>query len=137
MQKRAGRNRHCVIFSCLESPISKTSQIMEQSYKNCQSCGMPMKRDEKGGGSNADGTKSMMYCSHCYQNGQFVLPDISVAEMQARVQGKDRGVWDARFSRRSIYPENSEAGTMAKPRFLERDKVTSLAWLNGLRAAAR
>jgi len=51
---------------------------MEQSYKNCQSCGMPMKRDEKGGGSNADGTKSMMYCSHCYQNGQFVLPDIFV-----------------------------------------------------------
>ena len=61
---------------------------MEQSYKNCQSCGMPMKRDEKGGGSNADGTKSMMYCSHCYQNGQFVLPDISVEEMQARVREK-------------------------------------------------
>ena len=29
-----------------------------------------------------------MYCSHCYQNGQFVLPDISVAEMQARVRDK-------------------------------------------------
>jgi len=22
---------------------------MEQSYKNCQSCGMPLKKDEKGG----------------------------------------------------------------------------------------
>ena len=49
---------------------------------------MPMKRDEKGGGTNADGTQSTMYCSHCYQNGQFVLPDISVAEMQARVRDK-------------------------------------------------
>ncbi len=45
---------------------------------------MPLKRDEKRGGTNADGTRSTMYCSHCYQNGQFVLPDISVTEMQAR-----------------------------------------------------
>ena len=49
---------------------------------------MPMKRDEKGGGTNADGTRCTMYCSHCYQNGQFVLPDISVTEMQARVREK-------------------------------------------------
>jgi Putative zinc ribbon domain len=49
---------------------------------------MPMKPDEKGGGTNADGTRSMMYCSHCYQNGQFVLPDISVTEMQAQVREK-------------------------------------------------
>lgn len=61
---------------------------MNQAYKNCQSCGMPLKRDEKGGGTNADGTRSTMYCSHCYQNGQFVLPDISVTEMQARVREK-------------------------------------------------
>ena len=49
---------------------------------------MQLKRDEKGGGTNADGTRSTMYCSHCYQNGQFVLPDISVTEMQARVREK-------------------------------------------------
>jgi len=36
---------------------------MDASYKNCQSCGMPLKRDEKGGGTNADGSKSVMYCS--------------------------------------------------------------------------
>jgi hypothetical protein len=29
-----------------------------------------------------------MYCSHCYENGQFVPPDISVTEMQARVREK-------------------------------------------------
>ena len=45
-----------------------------------------MKRDEKGGGTNANGTRSTMYCSHCYENGQFVLPDISATEMQARVR---------------------------------------------------
>src|SRR6266481_5254422 len=59
-----------------------------RTYKNCQSCGMPMRRDEKGGGTNADGSKSAMYCSHCYEAGRFTLPDISPAEMQQRVKGK-------------------------------------------------
>lgn len=49
---------------------------------------MPLHRDEKGGGSNADGSKSTLYCSHCYENGKFVLPDITVAQMQERVKGK-------------------------------------------------
>jgi len=35
--------------------MSKYSEKMEKVYKNCQSCGMPLKRDEQGGGTNADG----------------------------------------------------------------------------------
>ena len=58
------------------------------SYKHCQSCGMPMRRDEKGGGTNADGSKSPMYCSHCYEGGQFKLPHISADEMQAAGEGQ-------------------------------------------------
>jgi len=61
---------------------------MQTTYKNCQSCGMPLKRDEQGGGTNADGSKSLVYCSHCYQRGIFVLPDITVTQMQERVQQK-------------------------------------------------
>jgi len=61
---------------------------MEAHYKNCQSCGMPLKRDEKGGGTENDGSKSIMYCSNCYQDGKFTLPDITVDEMKARVKGK-------------------------------------------------
>ena len=68
--------------------IHSVLNAMNQAYKNCQSCGMPLKRDEKGGGTEADGTRSTMYCSHCYENGQFVVPDISVTEMQARVREK-------------------------------------------------
>ena len=49
---------------------------------------MPLKRDEQGGGTDSDGAKSTVYCSHCYQCGQFVLPDISVEEMQTRVRQK-------------------------------------------------
>ena len=61
---------------------------MKTAYKNCQSCGMPMKRDEKGGGTNADGSKSTVYCSRCYEVGKFIRPDISVTEMQALVKDK-------------------------------------------------
>ena len=58
--------------------------------KNCQSCGMPLKRDELGGGTEADGSKSAKFCSHCYQEGKFVLPDLTADEMKLRVKAKLR-----------------------------------------------
>ena len=61
---------------------------MTKSYQNCQSCGMPLSRDEQGGGTERDGSKSTMYCSHCYADGQFTLPDITMNEMKERVKGK-------------------------------------------------
>ncbi len=54
--------------------------------KNCQSCSMPMKKDPQGGGTNTDGTKSVEYCSYCYQAGQFTEPDITCDEMVAKVK---------------------------------------------------
>jgi hypothetical protein len=56
--------------------------------KNCQSCGMPLSKDEKGGGAEKNGQKSDMYCSHCYENGEFVLPNLTVDEMKQRVHDK-------------------------------------------------
>ncbi len=62
---------------------------MEKIYKNCQSCGMPLKKDENGGGTNLDGSKSTMYCSKCYEGGAFKNPTIdSAEEMQKLVKGK-------------------------------------------------
>ncbi|HEV2843185.1 MAG TPA: zinc ribbon domain-containing protein [Chthoniobacterales bacterium] len=42
---------------------------MTKTNKNCQSCGMPLKKSPGGGGTNADGTISTIYCSYCYENG--------------------------------------------------------------------
>jgi hypothetical protein len=56
----------------------------------CQSCGMPLSRDQLGGGTNADGSRSTEYCSHCYQEGRFTEPNISVDEMMAKVEAKLR-----------------------------------------------
>ena len=61
---------------------------MPSTYKNCQSCGMPMSRDSEGGGTNADGSKSTMYCSHCWAKGRFTMPDLTASQMQERVKGR-------------------------------------------------
>ena len=63
---------------------------MDARHKNCQSCGMPMSRDAEGGGTNADGSKSAMYCSHCFAGGRFTSPDLTVGQMQDRVREKLR-----------------------------------------------
>lgn len=59
---------------------------MERAYKYCQSCGMHMKRDTHGGGTNADGSKNTMYCSHCYRDGAFTMRNISVDDMKERTR---------------------------------------------------
>lgn len=45
-----------------------------ETNKFCQSCGYPMNKDKKGGGSNADGSINFKFCSMCYANGQFLSP---------------------------------------------------------------
>ena len=54
----------------------------------CQSCGMPLKADPKKGGSNADGTRSLTYCSYCYQDGKLVNPEMTIDEMRTLIVKK-------------------------------------------------
>ncbi|WP_431686723.1 zinc ribbon domain-containing protein [Hahella sp. NBU794] len=49
----------------------------------CQSCGMPMKQDPKGGGTESDGGLSEKYCSYCFVDGAFTQPSFSAQDMQA------------------------------------------------------
>ena len=45
----------------------------------CQSCGMPMTREEMQG-TEADGSRSEDYCAYCYKDGAFVQ-DCTMEEM--------------------------------------------------------
>ena len=45
-----------------------------KAYKFCQSCGYPLKKDKKGGGSEKNGSSSKKYCSMCYEEGEFTTP---------------------------------------------------------------
>ena len=52
-----------------------------KTYKFCQCCGFPLKNDKKGGGTEKDGSKSIKYCSMCYEDGEFLIPsEIDSAE---------------------------------------------------------
>lgn len=46
----------------------------------CESCGMPLMTDQDTG-TEADGTVSGRYCTHCYQNGAFTEPSLTREEM--------------------------------------------------------
>lgn len=60
-----------------------------KNYKLCQSCGMPLKKDKMGGGTNIDGSKSILYCSYCYVHGRFQNIEIDTPKkMQAFIKGK-------------------------------------------------
>jgi len=61
---------------------------MNDKYTHCQSCGMPLKKSPNGGGTDADGSISTMYCAYCYENGAFVNPDWTATRMQAFVKDK-------------------------------------------------
>lgn len=49
---------------------------------------MPLNKDPKGGGTNADGSVSTTYCSYCYENGKFLQPDVNAQEMREFVINK-------------------------------------------------
>lgn len=78
---------------------------MKNQVKLCQSCGMPLDKDPNNGGTNADKSKSNMYCSYCYKDGKFLDEGISL-------QGKIEKNVQIAIKRMNI-PEN-EARRMAE-----------------------
>ena len=46
----------------------------------CQSCGMPLTKPEDFG-TTATGFRQNDYCFHCFEDGKFVQPESSLAEM--------------------------------------------------------
>ena len=52
----------------------------------CQSCSMALRKPEDFG-TNADGSRSDGYCTHCFQNGRFTDPDRTLEQMIERVAG--------------------------------------------------
>ncbi len=52
---------------------------MESKAIICQSCGMPMQKDDDFG-TNADGTKSGEYCLFCFMDGGFTDEGITMEQ---------------------------------------------------------
>ena len=64
------------------------SNMSDMEGQVCQSCGMPMSKDPAGGGTEINGSKTQEYCSHCYQNGGFTMPDRTAEGMVERVRAR-------------------------------------------------
>ena len=43
---------------------------------------MPLSKDPEKGGTEKDSSKSLMYCSYCYKNGEFTQPDFTATDMK-------------------------------------------------------
>ena len=53
--------------------------------KFCESCGMPMGETDEMYGTELNGSKSTDYCMHCYENGAFTNPNLTLTEQIASV----------------------------------------------------
>ena len=58
--------------------------LAEPNVPVCQSCNMEIFEDSDFG-TEANETLSVEYCTHCYQEGAFVDPDLTVDQMSAIV----------------------------------------------------
>lgn len=58
---------------------------------------MPLSKDEKGGGTEANDSKSTEYCSKCYEKGKFTEPNITMEGMMEKVRGKMREMHIPKF----------------------------------------
>lgn len=84
---------------------------------------MPLSKDVLGGGSNADGSLSSEYCSHCYKNGMFAQPNITAEEMTRLVEDKLRSMHFPGFMARKFAKEvptlrrwrDRSAGQISRP----------------------
>lgn len=49
---------------------------MGTKIKVCQSCGMPLNNKTKG--TNEDQSLSEEYCRYCYEEGEFLIPNLTL-----------------------------------------------------------
>lgn len=69
----------------------------------CQSCGMPLS-DETLIGTNTDGSKNNEFCIHCYVNGAYTNPNITIDQMTEKVIGAliDKNIMDDTTARTMV-----------------------------------
>lgn len=54
-------------------------------FSNCQSCNMPLENDSEYVNKTDAEKNNIKFCRHCYQNNQFIEPELTLKQMQERV----------------------------------------------------
>ena len=86
---------------------------MQTTYKNCQSCGMPLKRDQEHGGTEADGSRSANVLQPLLSPGTVRAARSHRRTDAAACPGQARGDSFPRIPRRLLDARNTEARTLA------------------------
>lgn len=60
----------------MKEQLSFLKRWAGREIKICESCGMPLVKDEEYG-TEEDGSKSSIYCVYCYKDGKFIEPDLT------------------------------------------------------------
>jgi hypothetical protein len=70
--------------------------------KQCQSCGIPLHKDPNGlgWGTEKNWSISNVYCSLCYNNGEFMYKWTDVEEFKNIVEQAMKNKWYWRFMRK-------------------------------------
>lgn len=92
----------------LTEKAGNTTHMFKPKGPYCQSCGMPLSKDEHQGGTEKDDSKSQDYCSHCYQHGSFTDPHITLEAMKLKVEGKMKTLHIPKFLARMFTKNMSE-----------------------------
>lgn len=74
-------------MSTLYGKMKKRGWDIVKKFNKCQSCAMPLKKAEDRG-TEKNSEESIMYCKHCYQQGEFTQKDITKDEMKLFVKNK-------------------------------------------------
>ncbi len=67
----------------------------------CQSCAMPLENAEAFG-TEAGGARAEEYCTHCYQDGAFTAPEMTMGQMADVVAGFMEGVPKAQAAQTAL-----------------------------------
>ena len=58
----------------------------------CQSCGMPLNKEENWG-TNEDNSKTAEYCKFCFQDGKFTNPNLTMQEIIEKSVQMSKKLW--------------------------------------------
>ncbi len=66
--------------------ILKEQFIQANRNEHCQSCGIPLNRDLVYASKTESEKKTSKYCSHCFKDGQFTEPDLTINKMKIAIE---------------------------------------------------
>jgi len=77
--------------------ILKEQFLKAKRNEHCQSCGIPLNRDLIFSEKSEDEKRNTKYCSHCFKDGQFIDPEMTITKMKNEIDKRCKELGLSRF----------------------------------------